>query len=106
MKIIKNQKHFKVKRFNDINESNSDILDDGRLVIQWIWMNSRDTIGAVAVKLEDSNEWTAYLGAGNGHNEEADVKKIADYGYRLSEAVAVAMFPHITEEVKDLKYKQ
>lgn len=96
----------KLKRFKNINESDGRILDDGREVIKWIWMNSRDTIGAVAVKLEHSNEWTAYLGAGDGRDEEQDVRKIADYGYRLSKDVAEAMFPHILEEVKDLTYKQ
>ena len=96
----------KLKRFNNINESNSEILDDGRKVIRWIWMNGRDTIGAVAVQLDGRNEWTAYLGAGQGQNEEADVKKIADYGFRLSKEVAEAMFPHILDEVKDLTYKQ
>ena len=90
-----------------IKKLNEGLLDDtDRTVIKWVWKNARDTVGVVACKLNASNEWTAYLGVGKGHDEQDDVKIIADYGYRLSETEATAFFPHLDEEIKGLTYKQ
>lgn len=97
----------KLERFNTLNEAtNPSLMDDGRTIIKWVWKNSRDTVGVVAVELANSKEWTAYLGVGKGHKEREDVQFIADYGYRLSAQEAEGFFPGLDEELKELTYKQ
>lgn len=66
------------------------------------WFTGRTCVGAVAIKTID-NKWKAYIGSGDGFDEEYDIKSIAEYGRKLEKNIAIAMFSQLNPEQFDME---
>lgn len=69
---------------------------DRVLDVVW-WGGGTGTVGAVAIKC--GTDWKGYIGqAAALESEQFDIERILDYGAKLSEKVARAIFPKIQED--------
>lgn len=60
-------------------------------IIDTIWFTaSSNTIGIVIGK-DDTNEPKAYIGVGNGADEEVDTKHIVEWGAKLTKEIVLKL---------------
>lgn len=79
-------------------------LQDGREVLGVVWKTGRTNIGVVAVKLDPTDEWAAYITTVQGYDEKSDIHQVAEWGTRLTLEEAMGFFPNLKMDPK--KYKQ
>lgn len=66
-------------------------------IITMEWRSGADTVGIILTD-DSMGKLRAYIGVGMGFNQEADARRIAEYGHRLRFSEAQAFFPHIQEK--------
>lgn len=71
-------------------------------LINYEWYSGRKTVGVVATINQVG--WKAYIGPAEGNNEEADLLWISQYGAKLPELVARAIFEPKDENLKTMEY--
>ena len=57
----------------------------------------------VVAKAGGNSDWAAYIGGVMGRNHEAEWKAVEEYGNKLPEKIAMAIFPH--SPWKELDYR-
>lgn len=66
-------------------------------IIDVQWFNGRDTVGIVLIEDMTMHYVKAYVGVGNGISEQADAEAIAQWGSKISQVMAEALFGPLPE---------
>jgi len=61
------------------------------------WFSGRDTIGVVLVEDMTMHYVKAYIGVGQGNNEQADAEHIAQWGSKIPQTMAESLFGPLPE---------
>jgi hypothetical protein len=74
------------------------------VILDATWRNSRWTVGAV-LTINQIGELKAYLGVGDGNNEDYDKQLIANYGCKLTKVEALVWFPKYKDMIEEKYWK-
>lgn len=71
-------------------------------LINYEWYSGNKTVGVVAIITKVG--WKAYIGPAEGNDEAADLLWISQYGAKLPELVARAIFEPKDPNLKQIEY--
>ncbi len=72
-------------------------------VVDSLWFtNNKGTVGIVTIEEDVTGDRKAYIGIGDGHNQEADTQSIVDWGNPLS----ISALGRITSQLSPHKPKR